>query len=56
MNAIWRFLKDDSGPTAVEYAVMVGLIILTAMSAIATLGSTTNHMWQDLIADGLSKI
>ncbi len=28
-----RFLVDADGPTAVEYAVMLGLILLTAITA-----------------------
>lgn len=55
MYSIWRFLKDEDGPTSVEYAVMVALIILTAFSAVASVGSATNHMWNDLIKGGLDK-
>jgi len=38
-----RFLTDDSGPTATEYAVMLALIIIVAMSAITALGSNANN-------------
>ncbi len=37
-----RFLKQEDGPTAVEYAVMLALIIVVCMAAIATLGSQAN--------------
>ena len=37
-----RFLKKDDGPTAVEYAVMLALIIVVCIAAIATLGSNAN--------------
>ena len=33
------FLKDENGPTAVEYAVMVALIIVVSIAAITTLGT-----------------
>jgi pilus assembly protein Flp/PilA len=33
------FLRDESGPTAVEYAVMLALIIVVCITAISTLGS-----------------
>ena len=56
MQALLRFLKSEDGPTAVEYAVMLGLIIITAMSAIAAVGNSTNVMWSDLIKGGLDKI
>ena len=36
------FVKDESGPTAVEYAVMLALIIVVCIAAIATLGSNAN--------------
>jgi len=36
------FLKKEDGPTAVEYAVMLALIIVVCITAIATLGSNAN--------------
>jgi pilus assembly protein Flp/PilA len=38
-----RFLKKDDGPTAVEYAVMLALIIVVCIFAITTLGSNANN-------------
>ena len=37
-KSVRRFLVSEDGPTAVEYAVMVALIIVVALGAIATLG------------------
>jgi pilus assembly protein Flp/PilA len=37
-----NFLKREDGPTAVEYAVMLALIIVVCIAAIATLGSNAN--------------
>jgi pilus assembly protein Flp/PilA len=37
-----RFLKQEDGPTAVEYAVMLALIIVVCLVAITTLGSNAN--------------
>ena len=34
-----RFLRSDEGPTAVEYAVMLALIIIVCLSTIKTLGT-----------------
>lgn len=39
---IARFLKDEDGPTAVEYAVMLALIIVVCIGAITTLGKNAN--------------
>jgi pilus assembly protein Flp/PilA len=33
-----RFLKSEEGPTAVEYAVMLALIIVVCIAAVITLG------------------
>jgi pilus assembly protein Flp/PilA len=35
---IRNFLKSEDGPTAVEYAVMLALIIVVCIGAITTLG------------------
>ena len=40
-NAI-EFLKAEDGPTAVEYAVMLALIIVVCIAAITTLGQNAN--------------
>jgi pilus assembly protein Flp/PilA len=37
-----NFLKHEDGPTAVEYAVMLALIIVVCLAAITTLGSNAN--------------
>jgi pilus assembly protein Flp/PilA len=42
VNHAVRFLKKEDGPTAVEYAVMLALIIVVCIAAIATLGSNAN--------------
>ena len=36
------FLKAEDGPTAVEYAVMLALIIVVCIAAVTTLGSNAN--------------
>jgi pilus assembly protein Flp/PilA len=42
-SALVNFLKDESGPTAVEYAVMLALIIVVCIAAITALGSNANN-------------
>ena len=37
------FLKDESGPTAVEYAVMLALIIVVCITAITALGTNASN-------------
>lgn len=36
------FLKAEDGPTAVEYAVMLALIVVVCIAAITTLGQNAN--------------
>jgi pilus assembly protein Flp/PilA len=42
-TALVNFLKDESGPTAVEYAVMLALIVVVCIAAITALGSNANN-------------
>jgi pilus assembly protein Flp/PilA len=44
------FLKKEDGPTAVEYAVMLALIIVVCIAAITTLGSNANSTFS-FVAD-----
>jgi pilus assembly protein Flp/PilA len=37
-----NFLKAEDGPTAVEYAVMLALIIIACIAAITAFGQNTN--------------
>ncbi|HEV3078787.1 MAG TPA: Flp family type IVb pilin, partial [Gemmataceae bacterium] len=39
---VMNFLKAEDGPTAVEYAVMLALIIVVCIGAITTLGGNAN--------------
>jgi pilus assembly protein Flp/PilA len=44
LNSVKHFIVSEDGPTAVEYAVMLALIIvvcLTAIQAVGTNASTT---------------
>jgi pilus assembly protein Flp/PilA len=42
------FLKAEDGPTAVEYAVMLALIIAVCFAAVANIGGTTSSMYDNL--------
>jgi pilus assembly protein Flp/PilA len=39
------FLKDESGPTAVEYAIMMALIIVVCLVSITALGTNSNNTY-----------
>ena len=42
------FMKKEDGPTAVEYAVMLALIIVVCIAAITTLGSNANNTFSSV--------
>jgi pilus assembly protein Flp/PilA len=42
------FLKEEDGPTAVEYAVMLALIIVICLTAISFLGQVTNKTFSNV--------
>jgi pilus assembly protein Flp/PilA len=37
-----KFLKSEDGPTAVEYAVMLALIVIVCLTAINSIGTNAN--------------
>jgi pilus assembly protein Flp/PilA len=52
MTRIYRsviaFLRAEDGPTAVEYAVMLALIIVVCVAAITSLGSNANSTFNSV--------
>jgi pilus assembly protein Flp/PilA len=41
-----RFLQSEDGPTAVEYAVMLALIVVVCLTTIQSLGTNANATFQ----------
>ena len=48
LQRMLAFLEQEDGPTAVEYAVMLALIIVVCLSAITTLGSNANTTFSNV--------
>ena len=48
LRPVVRFLKDESGPTAVEYAVMLALIVVVCIASITALGSNVNKTFNNV--------
>jgi len=48
LTSVRRFLSDDSGPTAVEYAVMLALIVVVCIAAITTLGNNAKNTFNNV--------
>jgi len=44
-KTIKRFLYTDDGPTATEYAVLIGLICIIALTTMGTFGSHMNDIY-----------
>jgi len=45
MTRIQNFLEREDGPTAVEYAVMLALIVVVCITTIGTLGNNANTIF-----------
>jgi pilus assembly protein Flp/PilA len=43
-----EFLKKEDGPTAVEYAVMLALIIVVCIAAITAIGTNANSTFSSV--------
>ena len=48
IGGIVNFLKEEDGPTAVEYAVMLALIVVVCLAAIGSLGTVTNAKFEEV--------
>ena len=45
---VQRFLVSEDGPTAVEYAVMLALIIIVCLTAITSIGTNANATFNNV--------
>ena len=45
-----RFLVSEDGPTAVEYAVMLALIVIVCLTAINSIGTNANTTFTNVAA------
>lgn len=48
MRFLEKLLEQDEAATAVEYAVMLAMIILVALAAISFFGSKTSGLWDTI--------
>jgi len=47
-NSVKRFLVSEDGPTAVEYAVMLALIVIVCLTAIQAIGTNANTTFESV--------
>ncbi len=45
MQMIRRFLNDEPGTTAVEYAIMLALILMVCIVGVAAFGNSQDSYW-----------
>jgi pilus assembly protein Flp/PilA len=51
-QALVQFVEQEEGPTAVEYAVMLALIIVVCLGAITILGQNANSTFNNVGLNG----
>jgi pilus assembly protein Flp/PilA len=50
LTSVKTFLVSEDGPTAVEYAVMLALIVIVCLTAIQAIGTNANATFQSVAA------
>ena len=48
---VQNFLKSEDGPTAVEYAIMLALIVIVCLTAIQAIGTNAKATFNDIAND-----
>ncbi len=48
LTSVQRFVTSEDGPTAVEYAVMLGLIIVAVAGIVTSLGTSVSKTFSQV--------
>ena len=48
ITKVEKFMKSEDGPTAVEYAIMLALIVIVCLTAIQAVGTAANTAIQNI--------
>lgn len=48
MRPLIEFFRQEEAATAVEYAVMLAMVLLAVIGAIGAVGGQTSNMWGDV--------
>ena len=51
ISKVQRFLKSEDGPTAVEYAIMLALIVIVCLTAIQAIGTNANSAFEEIATE-----
>ena len=49
MRLLGNILRDEEAATAVEYAVLLAMVLLSVIAAIGTVGDQTYGMWGNIV-------
>ena len=44
-QAIWKFLRDESGASLIEYVLIGGIISIVGIGAMTLIGGDVNAIW-----------
>ena len=47
-QSVRRLMRSDDGPTAVEYAVMLALIVVVCLAAVRAIGTNAKASFQNV--------
>ena len=56
LTKVQNFLKSEDGPTAVEYAIMLALIVIVCLTAIQAVGTNTNSTFERIASEMLQTL
>jgi Flp pilus assembly pilin Flp len=49
-SLVRRLIVDEHATTAVEYAVLLALILIVVIGAVTSVGNSTSGAWQDNVS------
>ena len=56
MTKILSFLQDESGATAIEYGVILGLVVLAIVGALKSLQGSVQNMYSYVVTEVVAAI
>jgi pilus assembly protein Flp/PilA len=48
LSFVRKMLRDEAGPTAIEYGLIAALIAVVTIAGLTTLGTTLNSRYNDI--------
>ena len=51
ITKVQKFIQAEDGPTAVEYAIMLALIVIVCIAAVQAVGTAANGAFQNISSE-----